>query len=151
MQRRPWCLSYPIKDINNAIPLVRNMMYETDRTSGIFIVDSKGYLRGALTPSLHMNDDLTLSHIEVNMSNDKFEPARMPVKVLQHAVAMGPMVSAPEWATSVGTTKIPSDIIPGNAWDGGTLAATAEYVLYVLPLGVSFSHGKAHVKGLASS
>ena len=131
--------------------MVRNMMYETDRTSGIFIIDSEGYLRGALKPSLHTNDDLTLSHVEVNMSNEEFEPARLPVKVLQHAVAMGPMGSVPAWATGVGTTKIPGNIISGKAWDGGTLADTAEYVLYALPLGVSFSHGKAHVEGLASS
>ena len=117
------------------------MMYETDRTSGIFIVDrlSEGYLHGALKPTLHMNDDLTLSHDDVNMSNDKFEPARLPIKVLQHTVVMGPMGLVPEWATAVGTTQIPIDIISGKAWDGGTLADTTEYVLYAVPLGVSLS------------
>ena len=126
-------------------------MYETSRTSGIFFVDSEGYLRGALKPSLHTSDDLTLSHVEVNMSNEEFDPARLPIKVLKHAVAMCPMGSVPGWATGVGATKIPSNIISGKAWDGGTLADTAEYVLYALPLGVSFSHGRAHVEGLASS
>ena len=61
------------------------------------------------------------------------------------------MGSPPGWATAVGTSKIPSDIITGKAWDGSTLADTAEYVLYAMPLGVSFSHGKTHAEGLASS
>ena len=126
-------------------------MYQTDRTSGIFIVDSKGYLCSKLKLSLHMNDDLTLSHVEVNMINEEFEPARLPVKVLQHTITMGPMGSAPRWATAVGTMKIPSHIISGKAWDDSASADMAEYVLYALPLGVNFSHIKAHVEGLVSS
>ena len=126
-------------------------MYEKDRASGIFIMDSEGYLYCALRLSLHMNNDLTICHVEVNMSNGEFELAKLPVKVLQQTIAIGPMGLVPGWATVVGTMKIPGDIISGKAWDGSTLADTAECVLYALPLGVSFSHDNAHVEGLTSS
>ena len=95
MQRFSWCLLYPIKNINHAIPLVWNMTYEIDYTSGIFIVNSEGYLCGALMPSPHTNDDLTIGHVEVNMNNEPFESAKLPVKVLQHVIAMVPMGSIP--------------------------------------------------------
>ena len=47
--------------------------------------------------------------------------------------------------------KIPGDIISGKASDGATLADTMDYVLYALPLGVSFGPGKVHAEGFASS
>ena len=150
--RRPWVLSYPIKDLNNAIPLVRTMMFETERTNGIMIIDSEGFLRNPLKPTLHEKAvGVGISHVEVNMSNVKFEPAKLPAKLLMHGIGMGPMGSIPDFATAVGTVKIPSTIISGKGWDGGTLADTAEYVLYAHPLGISVGPGKDHIEGLASS
>ena len=126
-------------------------MFEMDRTAGIMILDSEGFLRSALKPTLYTNADQSIGHVEVNMSNLEFEPAKLPRKLLQHGIAMGPMGSTPGWATAVGTTKIPANIISGKPWDGGTLADTAEYVLFAYPLGVSIGPGKEHVEGRASS
>ena len=97
-------------------------MFEMDRTAGIMILDSEGFLRSALKPTLYTNADLSIGHVEVNMSNLEFKPAKLPRKLLQHGIAMGPMGSTPGWAMAVGTTKIPADIISGKPWDGGTLA-----------------------------
>ena len=150
--RLPECLPHPIGDFNRAIPLVRQMMYETARTVGVFVLDSEGFLRAPLKPSPFINDGATeISHLEVNMSNVEFDLAKLPAKVLQHCVNMCPLGSAPEWATAVVTVQIPGNIIAGKEWDGATLADTETYVLYALPLGVCFCPGKAHVEGLASS
>jgi len=126
-------------------------MYETDGSAGIMFLDSEAYFRSALRPTLlYEADDATVSHLEVNMSDEEFQPAKLPAKVLQHGIGMCPLGAAPAWATAVGTVKIPAAIITGKPWDGATLADTAEYVLYALTLGVSFGYGKAHVEGLAS-
>ena len=144
-QRYPWKPSYTPQALNRASTLVRQMMFETDKSAGCFMVDSEGYVRAGLMPTLPTDDSGAVPHMEVNMSDTEFAPAKFPRKVLQQSVTMAPLAEIPDHATAIGDVKIPGVLLAGKTWNGATLADTAEYYLYATPNGVSFCHQKAYV------
>ena len=79
--RAPWKITYPITDYGKATPKIRELMVEASRTAQIFYLDSEGYIRGGLKPTLvYSKSDLL--HIEVNLSNKEFLLAKLPKKIL---------------------------------------------------------------------
>ena len=81
LARAPWQITYPITDYGKTTPEIRELMVDASRTAQIFYVDSKGYIRRGLKPTLvYSNSDLL--HIEVNLSNEEFLPAKLPEKIL---------------------------------------------------------------------
>lgn len=151
LSRAPWCVPYPVEEWNKAVAEVKKLMVETNRTAAFYFLDPDGYLRGGLKPSIFLGNGNIIQGLEINTSNEEFEPVLLPTKALKQFISIAPVDNIPKGALAYTATKIPGDILVGKEWDGVTLTADANFILIVLPVGVTASPGKTHVEGLGAS
>ena len=92
----------------------------------------------------------TLDHIEVNMSNKEFHPAKMPSKILKHVAVLAPTDDVPHFAAAKGSTEVPGALLNEIAWENATLTVDSHMTMFALPMSVLGGFGKDFVEGLAT-
>ena len=85
-------------------------MVKGNRTAQIFYLDSKGNIHSGLKPTL-VTKNGTVDHIEVNMSNEEFHPAKVPRKILKHVVILAPTNDVPHFVAAKGACEVPGTLI----------------------------------------
>ena len=101
LARVPWQLTYSIEDYRRASAETRELIVKGNCNAQIFYLDSEGNIRSDLKPTL-VTTNGTLDHIEVNISNEEFHPAKVPRKILKHVIILAPTTDVPFVVTKVG-------------------------------------------------
>ena len=150
LARSPWQHPYPIGDYGRATEEIRELMIEANRTALIFFLDFEGNIRGGLRPTL-VKINGVVDHIEVNLSNEEFLPAKVPKKILKHIIVIAPTADVPSFVAARATTEVPGALLNGVAWENATLTEASKMTLFALPLSVLGGYGMDYVEGQAKS
>ena len=125
-------------------------MVEGNRISQIFFLDYEGNIHGGLRPTL-VRTNSVVDHIEVNLSNEEFLPAKSPKKILKHIIIMAPTDEVPSCVAAKGTAEVPSILLDSVAWENATLIDVSKMTLFALKLSVLGGYGKGYVDGMANA
>ena len=123
-------------------------MVEGNRISQIFFLDYEGNIHGGLRPTL-VRTNSVVDHIEVNLSNEEFLPAKVPKKILKHIIIIAPAADVPSFVAARGTAEVPGALLDGVAWENATLTEASKMTLFALPLSVLGGYGMDYVEGQA--
>ena len=91
-------------------------MVEGNCTAQIFYLDHEGNICSGLKPPLVRSNGV-VDHIEVNLSNKEFLPAKVPKTILNHIIIMAPTAEGPNLRAARGATEVPGALLDGIAWE----------------------------------
>ena len=148
LARAPWQLPYPIEDYGRATEEIRELVVEGNRTTQIFYLDHEGNICSGLKPTL-VRSNGGVDHIEVNLSNEEFLPAKVPKTMLKHIIIMAPTAKFLHFVTTREAAEVPDALLDGIAWENVTLTADSKITLFALPMSVLGGYGKDFFEGSA--
>ena len=93
---------------------IRELIVKGNRTAHIFYLDHEGHICSGLKPTL-VTTNGTLDHIKVNLSNEEFQPAKVPKKILKHTIILAPTAEVLYFVTAKGAAEVPGEVLDGIA------------------------------------
>ena len=139
---QPDNVPYLHSQYNKVKPAVRELFFEGAMTASLFFVNKENVLRIGVNPRVEKDTNGVITHVEINLTNDWFQPSKVSPKVLKYFVGVAHIADVPTFAAEIGTI-IPEECLTVLEYDGAAIQTGFTLTLYALRCIFLAGFGKA--------